>query len=57
MTTTTLTILEKAERAAWQRLMRGSAADACTLPGQEGINELAWRKAADALRTYRTVQS
>lgn len=45
--------LEKAERVAWNRKMRGSDADACTLIGQEGVNELVWRKAADALREHR----
>lgn len=38
--------LEKIERKAWNTKMNGSEADACTLYGQEGKNELAWRKAA-----------
>lgn len=45
--------LEAAERKAWNTLMRGSEADACTLYGQEGKNELAWRAAADACYAYR----
>ena len=34
-------------------LMRGTEADACTIRGQEGINYIAWCKAADAERAYR----
>lgn len=33
--------------------MSGSEADACTIYGQEGKNELAWRAAADACYDYR----
>lgn len=45
--------LEQIERKAWNTKMNGSEADACTLFGQEGKNELAWRKAADDCRAYR----
>jgi len=45
--------LEKAERKAWNEKMKGSEADACTIYGKEGKNELAWRKAADACFAYR----
>lgn len=45
--------LEAAERKAWNTKMRGSEADACTLYGQEGVNELAWRATADACYAYR----
>jgi hypothetical protein len=49
----TLKTLEAAERKAWRAKMNGSEADACTLFGQEGVNELAWRAAADACRAFR----
>ena len=42
-----------AERKAWNTLMNGSEADACTIYGKEGKNELAWREAADACYAYR----
>lgn len=45
--------LEKAERKAWNKKMKGSEADACTVYGMEGKNELAWRKAADECFNYR----
>lgn len=45
--------LEKIERKAWNTKMKGSEVDACTIYGQEGKNELAWRKAADACNDYR----
>ncbi len=45
--------LERIERKAWNTKMHGSEADACTLYGQEGKNELAWRVAADACHDYR----
>lgn len=48
-----LKVLEKIERKAWNTKMNGSEVDACTLYGQEGKNELAWRKAADDCRNYR----
>ena len=51
--TQTLQTLLKAERTAWTRKMRGSEADASTIYGQEGVNELAWRKAAEACFAYR----
>lgn len=47
--------LEQIERKAWNAKMNGSKEDACTIYGQEGKNELAWRKAADACRAYREV--
>lgn len=50
---TTLKALDKAERKAWNAKMRGSEADASTIYGQEGKNEMAWRAAADACREYR----
>lgn len=48
-----LKTLETLENKAWNKKMNGSEADACTLYGQEGVNELAWRKAADACFDYR----
>lgn len=48
-----LKALEKIERKAWNKKMNGSEADACTIYGQEGKNELEWRKAADACHDYR----
>lgn len=45
--------LEKIERQAWKKKMNGSEADACTVYGKEGVNELEWRKAADACWEYR----
>lgn len=45
--------LEKIERITWNIKMNGSEADACTIYGKEGKNELAWRKAADACSDYR----
>lgn len=50
---TNLKALDQAERKAWRVKMNGSEADASTVYGQEGKNELAWRAAADACRTYR----
>lgn len=49
-----LKALEVAECRAWLVKRRGSEADACTIYGKEGKNELAWRKAADACRAYRS---
>lgn len=46
--------LEAAERKAWRVKMNGSEADACTIYGKEGKNELAWQKAADACHDYRS---
>lgn len=51
--TKTLQNLEAAERKAWNVKMRGTEADASTVYGKEGKNELAWRKAADAVYEYR----
>lgn len=51
--TDTLRKLEAEERKAWNRKMRGSEADACTIYGREGKNEIAWRQAADACWNYR----
>lgn len=48
-----LKVLEQIERKAWNTKMNGSEVDACTIFGQEGKNELAWRQAADACRSYR----
>ena len=48
-----LKVLEAVERKAWNAKMNGSDVDACTIYGQEGKNELAWRAAADACRMYR----
>lgn len=48
-----LLTLEATERKAWNTKMRGTEADACTLYGQEGKNELAWRATADACRAFR----
>ncbi len=48
-----LKTLEQIKRKAWNTKMKGSEVDACTIYGQEGKNELAWRKAADACRDYR----
>lgn len=45
--------LEAAERKAWNKKMKGSEADACTIYGQEGKNEIEWRKAADECHSYR----
>ncbi len=50
---TKLQQLLKDERRAWNKKMRGSEADACTIYGQEGINELAWRAAAEAVYQCR----
>lgn len=48
-----LRTLEAIEKKAWNVKMKGSEVDACTIFGQEGKNELAWRKAADDCRNYR----
>ncbi len=48
-----LKVLEAAERKAWRVKMNGSEADARTVYGEEGKNELSWRKAADDCRAYR----
>lgn len=45
--------LEKIERQAWYKMRGGSEIDACTIYGQEGKNELAWREAANACHDYR----
>ena len=45
--------LEKIERRTWAAKMKGSAVDSCTLYGQVGKLEQAWRDAADACATYR----
>lgn len=45
--------LEAAERKAWRVKMNGSEVDGCTLYGQEGKNELAWRETADACYSFR----
>lgn len=49
----TLKSLDAAERKAFRVKMSGSEADACTLFGKEGKNELAWRVAADACGAFR----
>jgi len=48
-----LKTLDKAEAKAFRVKMSGSEADACTIYGKEGKNEIAWRKAADACAKYR----
>jgi hypothetical protein len=48
-----LPMLDRAENQAWQAMMNGSEADACTLRGQEGKNYLAWCEAADRYYNYR----
>jgi hypothetical protein len=45
--------LDNAEIWAWKVKMGGPEADACTIWGKEGKNELAWRKAAAACAAYR----
>ena len=51
--TTELKALVTAQRKAWNIMMNGSEADARTVKGEEGVNYLAWCKAADAERNYR----
>lgn len=48
-----LKTLEAVERKAWRAKMNGSAEDTCTVYGQVGKLESAWRAAADACATYR----
>jgi hypothetical protein len=48
-----LKTLETAERAAWRAKMNGSDVDTCTIFGQVGKLEQAWRDAADACGAYR----
>jgi hypothetical protein len=45
--------LEATEKKAWNAKMKGSDVDTCTIFGQVGKLEQAWRDAADACRTYR----
>lgn len=40
---------DEAERV----MMTGAEADSCTIRGQEGVNYIAWCKAADAERAHR----
>lgn len=44
---------EAAERRTWNTKMKGSDVDACTIFGQVGRLEQAWRDAADACHSYR----
>jgi hypothetical protein len=48
-----LAILDRYEEQAWEAMMNGSEADACTLHGQEGKNYIAWCEAADRCYHYR----
>lgn len=45
--------LTKASNKAWRVMMTGAEADSCTIPGQEGVNYLAWCAAADTERAHR----
>lgn len=45
--------LMKAEKKAWNTMMKGTEVDARTIKGEEGPNYIAWCKAAAAERTYR----
>lgn len=45
--------LEQIERKAWNAKMKGSDVDTCTIYGQVGKLEQAWRNAADACYSYR----
>ncbi len=53
MTNAEIKKFDRAERKAWNTMMRGSSADASSIFGQEGKNYLAWCAAADACRAAR----